>query len=71
MIFYFEATTEYFPFYSIHFLGYDIRTETAYMQTMNEFERIVGFEYLKAVHLNDSNGIYMLIDNYIYIFEVI
>uniref|UniRef100_A0A914D3B5 Xylose isomerase-like TIM barrel domain-containing protein n=1 Tax=Acrobeloides nanus TaxID=290746 RepID=A0A914D3B5_9BILA len=36
--------------------GYDIRTKETYEETMNEFERIVGFNYLKAVHLNDSKG---------------
>uniref|UniRef100_A0A914WJG9 Xylose isomerase-like TIM barrel domain-containing protein n=1 Tax=Plectus sambesii TaxID=2011161 RepID=A0A914WJG9_9BILA len=36
--------------------GYDIRSETVYEETMSEFERIVGFKYLKAVHLNDSKG---------------
>uniref|UniRef100_A0A915C5S2 Xylose isomerase-like TIM barrel domain-containing protein n=1 Tax=Parascaris univalens TaxID=6257 RepID=A0A915C5S2_PARUN len=36
--------------------GYDIRTEETYQMTMDNFERIVGFKYLKAVHLNDSKG---------------
>uniref|UniRef100_A0A914W129 Xylose isomerase-like TIM barrel domain-containing protein n=1 Tax=Plectus sambesii TaxID=2011161 RepID=A0A914W129_9BILA len=36
--------------------GYDIRNETVYEETMSKFERIVGFQYLKAVHLNDSKG---------------
>ena len=34
--------------------GYDIRSKTAYEKTMEKFENIVGFEYLKGVHLNDS-----------------
>jgi len=34
--------------------GYDLRTREAYDKTMNEFERIVGFEYLSAMHINDS-----------------
>lgn len=34
--------------------GYDIRSEKAYERTMLEFGDIVGLEYLKAVHLNDS-----------------
>jgi len=34
--------------------GYDIRTEDTYHQTMTEFENIVGFSYLKGMHLNDS-----------------
>lgn len=34
--------------------GYDIRTKDSYTKTMNNFEKIVGFKYLKGVHLNDS-----------------
>lgn len=34
--------------------GYDLSTEAGYEATMAEFERHVGFQYLKAVHLNDS-----------------
>ncbi|MDD2196130.1 MAG: deoxyribonuclease IV [Bacteroidales bacterium] len=34
--------------------GYDIRTAGKYRKTWEEFERIVGFEYLKGMHLNDS-----------------
>ncbi len=34
--------------------GYDLRTREAYDKTMNEFERIVGFEYLSGMHINDS-----------------
>lgn len=34
--------------------GYDIRTEEAYKKTMTDFEKIVGFEYLKGMHINDS-----------------
>jgi deoxyribonuclease-4 len=34
--------------------GYDLRTPETYAQTMSEFERIVGFKYLKGMHLNDS-----------------
>lgn len=34
--------------------GYDLRTREAYDATMNEFERLVGFEYLSAMHINDS-----------------
>ena len=34
--------------------GYDIKTEKGYEATMNAFEQIVGFKYLKALHLNDS-----------------
>ncbi len=34
--------------------GYDLRTREACDQTFTEFERIVGFNYLRGVHLNDS-----------------
>jgi len=34
--------------------GYDIRTKDAYIKTMEEFDRIVGFDYLKGMHLNDA-----------------
>jgi len=34
--------------------GYDIRTEKGYRETMTAFDTIVGLEYLKGMHLNDS-----------------
>ncbi len=34
--------------------GYDIRTKEAYEQTWQSFDEIVGFEYLKGMHINDS-----------------
>lgn len=34
--------------------GYDIRTREAYDATWAEFDRIVGFNYLKGMHINDS-----------------
>ncbi len=34
--------------------GYDLRTKKAFKTTMDEFEKIVGFKYLSAMHLNDS-----------------
>lgn len=36
--------------------GYDIRTDKTYSATMDEFEKIIGFHYLKGMHLNDSKG---------------
>ncbi|MCP4687929.1 MAG: deoxyribonuclease IV, partial [Desulfobacterales bacterium] len=33
--------------------GYDIKTPDAYEQTMERFDKIVGFHYLKGMHLND------------------
>ncbi len=34
--------------------GYDLRTRASYDETMNAFEEIVGFQYLKGMHINDS-----------------
>ncbi len=34
--------------------GYDLKTESGYNQTFADFEAIVGFQYLKGMHLNDS-----------------
>ena len=34
--------------------GYDIKSESGYSDTMEAFDRIVGFSYLKGMHLNDS-----------------
>ena len=36
--------------------GYDIRTREAYEKTMKEFDEIVGFKYLKGMHLNDAKS---------------
>jgi len=34
--------------------GYDLRTREAYDETMDAFSKIVGFEYLMGMHINDS-----------------
>ncbi|MEW7976745.1 MAG: deoxyribonuclease IV [Candidatus Sedimenticola endophacoides] len=34
--------------------GYDLRTPEACRETFAEFERIIGFDYLRGMHLNDS-----------------
>jgi deoxyribonuclease IV len=34
--------------------GYDIKTEKGYDATFKEFDQIVGFKYLRGIHLNDS-----------------
>jgi len=34
--------------------GYDLRTREAYDATMDEFDKVVGFKYLSAMHINDS-----------------
>ncbi|MBN1904411.1 MAG: deoxyribonuclease IV [Deltaproteobacteria bacterium] len=34
--------------------GYDIKTDKAFEHTLEEFDKIVGMRYLKALHLNDT-----------------
>jgi deoxyribonuclease-4 len=34
--------------------GYDIKSEDGYRKTFQQFENIIGFKYLKGIHLNDS-----------------
>jgi deoxyribonuclease-4 len=34
--------------------GYDLRTEKAFVATFEEFGKVVGFQYLKGMHINDS-----------------
>ena len=34
--------------------GYELKDEEGYNKTMKEFENIIGFKYLRGVHLNDS-----------------
>lgn len=34
--------------------GYDIRTEEGYRRTFGDFDRVVGFDRVRVVHLNDS-----------------
>jgi len=34
--------------------GYDIRTAEGYQNTFQHFEKLIGFKYLKGMHLNDS-----------------
>ena len=36
--------------------GYDLRTFDACENTFSKFDKIVGFKYLKGMHLNDSKG---------------
>lgn len=40
-------------------LGYNLKTEEGFNKMMKEFEDIIGIKYLKAVHLNDSNGLHL------------
>lgn len=34
--------------------GYDLKTEEGFYKTWSDFQEIVGFQYLKGLHLNDS-----------------
>jgi deoxyribonuclease IV len=34
--------------------GYDLRTKDVFDQTFSKFDEVVGFNYLRAIHLNDS-----------------
>ena len=34
--------------------GYDLKTESGYNATFEEFEEVVGFKYLRGIHLNDT-----------------
>jgi endonuclease IV len=36
--------------------GYDLRTKSAYEETWNQFDKVVGFKYLAGLHLNDSRA---------------
>ena len=36
--------------------GYDLRTEKTTKSTLEQFDRFVGIEHLKIIHLNDSEG---------------
>ena len=38
------------------FVGYDLKSEEGYENMKTEFDRVVGHDYLRAVHLNDSKG---------------
>lgn len=36
--------------------GYDLAAEGGVKNMLNEFDQVVGFQYLRALHLNDSKG---------------
>ncbi|CAG0920054.1 unnamed protein product [Notodromas monacha] len=36
--------------------GYDVRTEDDWRKTLKTFDEIVGLQYLRAIHVNDSKG---------------
>ncbi len=34
--------------------GYDVKTDTGFRETFGKFDKIIGFQYLKGMHINDS-----------------
>ena len=34
--------------------GYDLKSEQGYNETFNHFDEVIGFSYLKGMHINDS-----------------
>lgn len=36
--------------------GHDIRTPVGFNKVLEDFDAVVGLQYLRAVHLNDSKG---------------
>lgn len=34
--------------------GYDVKTEEGFRNTFDHFEKVIGFRYLKGMHINDS-----------------
>ena len=38
--------------------GYDIRTKDTFEKTFSDFDKIVGFDFLKGMHLNDSKKVF-------------
>lgn len=48
---------------STHFAGYDLSSKEGFDKFVSDFDTIVGFEYLRGMHLNDSKGCYA---NYVY-----
>ena len=37
--------------------GYDFSTAEGYEKAMDEFDRVIGFKYLRGMHLNDAKGV--------------
>ncbi|NSW95069.1 MAG: deoxyribonuclease IV, partial [Bacteroidales bacterium] len=38
--------------------GYDVKTPEGFRETFEKFEKTIGFEYLKGMHLNDTKKLY-------------
>ncbi|XP_046584697.1 probable endonuclease 4 isoform X2 [Haliotis rubra] len=37
--------------------GFDLTTDSGYKKFISDFDKIIGFKYLDALHLNDSKGV--------------
>ncbi len=37
--------------------GYDFSTEEGYAKAMDEFDQVIGFKFLRGMHLNDAKGV--------------
>lgn len=42
------------------FVGFDITTDAGYEEFIVKFDQVVGLQYLKAMHINDSKGWFVL-----------
>jgi len=49
-----QGTNLGFSFYHAYSAGYDLKTKTGFKKVFQEFDEVIGFEYLKGMHLNDS-----------------
>ena len=38
--------------------GYDVKTPEGFIETFEKFEKIIGFEYLRGMHLNDTKKLF-------------
>lgn len=45
--------------------GYDLKSESGFQETFEHFEEVIGFKYLKGMHLNDSKkGVGLHVDRH-------
>lgn len=56
----------YFRQYSIliavFLSGYDLSTEEGFQELLDDFEKIIGWQFLRGLHINDSKGEQVLIE---------
>lgn len=53
---YFDRTGVCIDTCHIFCAGYNLKTDESYENTMFEFDKIIGFKYLKGMHLNDTKN---------------